>query len=161
MEIPVNQQISLLDQVKIQAQVLVPLLRALRDELGEGRANTLVTAALRNWSRDMFLKAGARMPGSPKEKWEALNAEFLPRIGKDIDFQRLKQEPEAIEFNVTGCRYADFFRAIGEPELGNVLLCEADGHIAEVGSPEVKFTRTKTIMKGAEYCDFRYRIKIR
>jgi len=159
MEITINQQISFLDQAKIQAQVLVPSLKALRAELGEERANTLVTTALRNWLRDMILQAGALIPGSPKEKWEALNAASLPRIGRDVDFQMLKQEPETMEINITGCRYADIFRAIGEPELGNVLLCEGDVHIAEVGSPEVEFTRTQTIMKGAKYCDFRYRMK--
>jgi hypothetical protein len=60
---------------------------------------------------------------------------------------------------ITGCRYADFFRALGEPELGAVLLCEADNHMVEVGSPEVEMTRTQTIMKGAKYCEFRYRMK--
>jgi hypothetical protein len=159
MDVAINPEISLLDQAKIQAQVLVPLLKALRTELGEERANKLVTTALRDWSRDMFLRIGAMTPGTPREKWSALNATAMPRIGTDVDFQMLKQEPEAMEFNVTRCRYADFFRALGEPELGNVLLCEADNHMAEVGSPEVEMTRTQTIMKGAEYCDFRYRMK--
>jgi hypothetical protein len=159
MDIITNPQISLLDQVKIQAQVIVPLLKALRTELGEERANKLVTTALREWSRDMFLRIGALMPGTPREKWEALNAAAMPRIGADVDFQMLKQEPEAMEFNVTGCRYADFFRALGEPELGAVLLCEADNHMVEVASTEVELTRTQTIMKGAQYCDFRYRMK--
>jgi hypothetical protein len=35
-----------------------------------------------------------------------------------------------------------------------------DVHMAEViGGPEVELTRTQTIMKGAKYCDFRYRLK--
>ena len=159
MDIEINPQISLLDQVKIQAQVLVPLLKALRAELGEERANKLVTTALREWYHDTVLRAGALTPGSPKEKWAALTAAGMPRIGADIDIQMLKQAPDAIEFNVTGCRYADCFRAVGEPELGAVLLCEGDDHMAEVGSPEVELTRTQTIMKGGKYCDFRYRMK--
>ncbi len=143
----------------MQAQVLVPVLKALRAELGEERANTLVTTALREWSREMFLRIGALMPGSPREKWQALTADSLPRIGSDIDMQVRKQAPDVMELDITGCRYADFFRALGEPELGAVLLCEADDHMAAVGGPEVEFTRTQTIMKGAKYCDFRYRMK--
>ena len=46
--------ITLLEQVKIQAQVLVPVLRALRDELGRERADELVSEALRSWSRNLF-----------------------------------------------------------------------------------------------------------
>jgi hypothetical protein len=159
MDIVINPEISLLDQAKIQAQVLVPILKALRAELGEERANKLVTTALRDWSRDMFLRIGALMPGSPKDKWAALNAAAMPRIGADVDIELLKQDTDAMEFNITGCRYADFFRALGEPELGAVLTCEADNHMVEVGNPEVELTRTQTIMKGAKYCDFRYRMK--
>jgi len=48
MEIETNPQIALLDEVKIQAKVLVPLLNALRAELGEDRANTLTRNALRD-----------------------------------------------------------------------------------------------------------------
>jgi len=38
--------VPLLEQVKIQAQVLVPLIKALQAELGEERANALVRSAL-------------------------------------------------------------------------------------------------------------------
>ena len=159
MDIEINEDISLLDQAKIQAQVLVPVLKALRKEIGEKRANEIVSGALREWSRQMFLEVGARRPGTPKERWATLNAESIPRIGTDVEFEMLEQGPEAMEFNVTGCRYAEFFRALGEPELGAVLLCEADFHMVEVGNGEVELTRTQTIMKGAKYCDFRYRMK--
>ena len=159
MDIAVNPEISLLDQVKMQAQVLVPVLKALRAELGEERANRLVITALREWSRATLLRIGTLMPGSPRAKWQAMNAEMMPRIGTDIDMQVRTQEPGTMDFDITGCRYADFFRALGEPELGAVLLCEADDHVAAVGAPDVEFTRTQTIMKGARYCDFRYRMK--
>jgi hypothetical protein len=159
MDIETNESISILDQVKLQAQVLIPVLKALRAELGESRANALVAQALRAWSRDLHQKIGARTPGTPLEKWAAMTAASMPRIGGDIDVQFLKQEPDAVEFNVTGCRYADFFRQLGEPELGGLLLCDGDFHVADIGSPEVQLTRTQTIMQGASYCDFRYRMR--
>ncbi len=109
-------------------------------------------------STSMIHHLELRFAGSPREKWAALTTEALPRIGSCVDVEMLKQEADAMEFNVTGCRYADFFRQLGEPELGAVLLCEVDDHQVEVGSPEVEFTRTQTIMKGGSYCDFRYRM---
>jgi hypothetical protein len=160
MESMINPDISLLDEVKLQARVLVPVLAALRAELGVERANRLVIGALREWSREVYKRAGAALPGSPRERWAQLTAEGAPRIGTDIDAQMLTMEPDAMEFNVTGCRYADFFRQLGEPELGAVLLCEVDEHVVEVGSPEVSLTRSQTIMKGGSYCDFRYRMKV-
>jgi hypothetical protein len=159
MEIAVNENISILDEVKIQAQVLVPVLQTLRAELGRERADQIVCGALRDWRQRVYEEVAKRTAGGPREKWASLTASSISRIGGDIDVEMLKQEPDAMEFNVTGCRYADFFRSLGEPELGAVLLCEGDDQIAEIGSPEVQFTRTQTIMKGAKYCDFRYRMK--
>ncbi len=43
--------VSVLQQAKIQAQVLVPLVKALQAELGEARANALVRKALRDLYR--------------------------------------------------------------------------------------------------------------
>ena len=159
MEIDINQDISILDQVKIQAQVLLPVIRAFRKELGDERANAIVRAALREWSRAVHQAIAARTPGTPREKWAAMTAAAMPRIGEAIDIDFLKHEADTVEFNVTGCRYAEFFRALGEPELGGLRLCDGDVYVAEAGSPEVEFRRTQTIMQGAKYCDFRYRMK--
>jgi hypothetical protein len=48
MEIEINPNISFLDEYKFQAEVLIPVLKALRTELGEERANRLVLNALRD-----------------------------------------------------------------------------------------------------------------
>ena len=66
---------------------------------------------------------------------------------------------EAYEINVTRCRYAQFYKELGAPELGFLLVCSADFPMAEGFGPDVKLTRTQTIMQGASYCDFRYALK--
>jgi hypothetical protein len=159
MNIEINPEVSFLDEYHFQAEVLIPVLQELRIELGEERANQIVLGVLRKWSRERWHRLGERFPGSPKEKVDAIYAWSMPRIGKDADFKPIKDEPEEQIIHITGCRYADFFRQIGEPELGVVLCCEDDFHIVEVGSPEVELTRTQTIMEGASYCDFHFHRK--
>ena len=44
--------ISVLEQAKIQAQILVPLVKALQAELGEARANALVRKTLGVYARN-------------------------------------------------------------------------------------------------------------
>ena len=156
MEIEVNPNVSVLDQAKMQAQVLIPVLEALRAELGKERADHLAMGALRAWLREGFQRRGARISGSPKEKFDALWEMGVSRIQEgDLEIVTLKQEPGTQAFNVTRCRYAEFFHQLGERELGAVLLCETDFQVAEVGSPEVELVRTQTIMEGASCCDFR------
>ena len=44
----------------------------------------------------------------------------------------------------------------GIPELGAVLSCNRDASLIDGFNPDVRFTRTQTIMQGAPCCDFRY-----
>jgi hypothetical protein len=68
-----------------------------------------------------------------------------------------RRDEDALEFDITSCRFAEFFRMLGEPELGALLVCEADADIAAAGEGDVSFTRTQTIMRGAPCCTFRYK----
>ena len=69
----------------------------------------------------------------------------------------IEQSPDAFEVNVTGCRYAQFYKELGESELGFLLVCSSDFPMAEGFGPDIKLARTQTIMQGAGHCDFRYR----
>ena len=77
--------------------------------------------------------------------------------GKEVEVEILRHDKEALDIDVTRCRFAEFFRALGEPELGALLICEADFDIASVGEGEVSLDRAQTIMQGAPSCTFRYR----
>jgi hypothetical protein len=153
----VDPKLSLLDKTRIQAQVLVPVLRALRSELGKEKADAIVKHALRGWSKQLFAAVGGSVDGSPRRKWAVINTVWTEITGKDVTFQVHRHDTEALEFDVTHCRFAEFFRALGEPELGALLVCEADFDIAASGAGEVSFSRDKTIMQGAPSCPFRYR----
>jgi hypothetical protein len=54
----VDPKISLLDKTRIQAQVLVPVMQALRAEIGKEKADALVRRALRDWSKQLFAAVG-------------------------------------------------------------------------------------------------------
>lgn len=148
--------VSLIEQVKIQAEVLVPLVRALRAELGKARANGLVRRAL----GDVFRRYGEefrRRKGSG-DLGEAMAAAFAT-YARDaaLDYEVIEQSRDAFAIDVTACRYAAFYRALGEPELGFLFVCCADADFAEGLDPDITLTRTQTIMQGASHCDFRYR----
>ena len=159
MDKPIDQGISLLDEAKIQANVIVPILKALRKEIGVDRADRIVASALHNSLRSRYEEHGAQTRGNPKDKWLAMSTEMFARIGGDIDVEWISQDIASLSFNVTGCRYADFFRQLGEPDLGAVLLCELDNHVVAAAGPGVELARTQTVMRGATHCDFRYHMR--
>ena len=150
--------IPLIEQVKIQAQVLVPLVKALQAELGEERANAIVRKALadlyRKYGEKWWRTQGAR---NLEEKMTLAFDGFA--AGDALDYEVVKQAPDAFEVNVTRCRYAGFYSEIGAPELGFLLTCSADFLMTEGFGANVHLTRTQTIMQGASHCDFRYVLK--
>jgi L-2-amino-thiazoline-4-carboxylic acid hydrolase len=148
--------VSVIEQAKIQAQVLVPLVKALQAELGEEKANRLVRNAL----GDIYRRFGEELWRSRKEEniGKVMASAFTAYAKDDaLDYQVIEQSQDAFAFDVTGCRYADFYKELGEPELGFLLVCASDFPLAEGFGPDIKLTRTQTIMQGAAHCDFRYR----
>jgi hypothetical protein len=112
---------------------------------------------LRDWSKNLFAAIGDGIDGSPRRKWATIQSVFGEVSGKEVEFEILRQDKEALDLDVTRCRFAEFFRALGEPDLGALLICEADFDIAAVGEGEVTLERDQTIMKGAPSCTFRYK----
>ena len=148
--------VPVIQQAKIQAQVLVPLVKALQAELGEERANALVRRAL----GDTYRRHGDEFWRSKNEKnlGNIMASAFATYAREDaLDYSVIEQSQDAFEFDVTGCRYAEFYKELGEPELGFLLVCSADFQTAEGFDPDIKLTRTQTIMQGASHCDFRYK----
>ena len=150
--------IALIETVKIQAHVLVPLVKALQAELGEERANAIVRKALgdlyRKYGEKWWRTQGARNPGE-----KIASAFEMFAAGDALEYEVVKKAPDAFELNVTECRYATFYNKIGAPELGFLLTCSADFSHAEGFGADVQLTRTQTIMQGASHCDFRYALK--
>jgi hypothetical protein len=148
--------IALIERIKIQAQVLVPLVKALQAELGEERANALVRKTLGN----IFSRLGEQWWQSKQSTHVAENmaSAFASWAkGDALDYTVRAESQDIYEVDVTGCRYAQFYKELGEPELGFLLVCSQDFTFAEGLGPDIKLTRTQTIMQGASHCDFRYR----
>jgi L-2-amino-thiazoline-4-carboxylic acid hydrolase len=146
---------SVIEQAKIQAQVLVPLIKAMQAELGKERANDLVRKTL----GDLYRRYGEEFWRSQSEAGlgNAVASAFATSArGDALNYDVIEQSQDKFEINIRQCRYAEFYKALGEPDLGFLLVCSADFATAEGFGDDVKLTRTQTIMQGASFCDFRY-----
>ena len=84
--------LSLLEKTRIQAQVLVPVMRALRAELGREKADALVKGALRDWSREVFAKVGEGIEGSPGRKFAKMNRALEEITMSEVTFEMRRQD---------------------------------------------------------------------
>jgi hypothetical protein len=58
-------------------------------------------------------------------------------------------------YHIVRSRYAELYAELGIRDPGYLLSCSRDFDIIRGFNPRMKPTRTKTIMKGDDHCDFR------
>jgi hypothetical protein len=151
--------IPVIERAKIQAEVLVPLVKTLQAELGEERANALVRKTL----GDLYRRLGEQWWRAKQSRnlGENMKLAFVSFArGDALDYSVRAQSEDTFEIDVTRCRYAQFYKELGVPELGFLLVCSSDFPFAEGLGPDIKLTRTQTIMQGASHCDFSYKRQI-
>jgi hypothetical protein len=150
-----SEQVGVLTRREIEARILKPFFAAVAAEVGEAKARALLARVVVGEAR----KAGAAMRARAgddgllafAEQWEPWFR------GGALETQELERSDDEWRFNVTRCRYAELYRALGMAELGGLLSCNRDAALIEGYAPGVTFERTQTLMEGAPCCDFRYR----
>ncbi|HWE35774.1 MAG TPA: L-2-amino-thiazoline-4-carboxylic acid hydrolase [Isosphaeraceae bacterium] len=147
-------RLTLLGRREIEAKVVGPLVRAFEAEFG--RERTL--EVLRRVIADLARQGGAELAESIGSASLEAFAAALGRWseGGALELDVLEQSPERLSFNVTRCRYAELYRALGLADLGASLSCCRDFALVEGFNPAIRLRRTQTIMEGAPYCDFRF-----
>ena len=147
-------EIGVLKRREIEARILLPVVDALAKEFGRERVVSIVRDVIVEVARAQGAEIAARMGddsltslGTALQDWQKGDAYRM-----DV----LEQTDERFSFNVTRCRYAEMYRALGIPELGALLSCNRDFALIEGFNPTMKLTRTQTIMEGAPHCDFRF-----
>jgi hypothetical protein len=146
--------VGVLTRREIEARILAPVIDALGQEFGRDRVVDIVREVVVGLAREQGRAMAAARGDSSLTSFAATLEPWTRGQALTMDVQEATDEHLA--FDVTRCRYAEMYRALGIPELGAVLSCNRDAALIEGFNPEVGFTRTQTIMGGASHCDFRY-----
>ena len=147
-------EIGVLKRREIEARILLPVVEALAKEFGRERVVSIVRDVIVEVARAQGQEIAARMgDGSLRSLGTALQDW---QKGDAYRMDVLEQTEERFAFDVTRCRYAEMYRALGIPEMGALLSCNRDFALIEGFNPDMRLTRTQTIMEGAPHCDFRF-----
>ena len=146
--------LPLLQEREIEAGVVAPLVRAFAAEVGEDRAREILAATVKELARQAGCAAAEAVGGNDLAHLKAVIEKWT--VGGALELTVLRDDAEALEFNVTRCRYAEMYRRLGLADLGPLLSCNRDGAMIEGFNSQIEFRRTQTLMEGATHCDFRY-----
>jgi hypothetical protein len=147
-------EISILARREIEARIVGPLIEAMARAFGRERVveivrETIVQIARETGAAFAGVSGGCSLAHFAKtlELWKADEA---------LELDVLESSEKKLSFNVTRCRYAEMYAALGLKDLGGLLSCNRDFALVEGFNPNVRLARTQTIMEGAPYCDFRF-----
>ena len=153
----VRATISLLQRRGIEAEVLIPLIRRLEAEIGVERAHRVARETIEEIARDQGRVVAEALQRHDVEGFHHVK-DTWSGAGGDLQIDTLREDAEALEFNVVGCRFAEMYRRMGATDLGFLLSCSRDFALSQGYSDDLHLERTQTIMQGAPFCDFRYRV---
>jgi hypothetical protein len=154
---PTKPKLPLIDQREIEARIVGPLIRAFATEIGQARTLEIV----RNLIHELARNAGHDLARAVGEQSLEAFAQGLDRWKENgaLEIDVLEKSPDRLSFNVTRCRYAEMYHALGLADLGGTLSCQRDYALIQGFNPDIELTRTQTIMEGASHCDFRFRVR--
>ena len=142
---------SILEATKIQARALIPIVKALEQEIGKKRAHEIVGKAIAENYVAWREKRGFELDSHPGE---ASDGPAFP-----VEEEVVENTETAYGHDVKVCAFAAYFRSIGEPEIGALMTCGVDFAAEARMRPGWEFSRTQTLMQGAPCCDFRWKKK--
>ena len=147
-------QVGLLVRREIEALVAVPLIKGYIAVLGREKALETAREVIRSLALDSGRMLAAFSGGNGMEQLQRA----LPMFGQGgaLEFEIVETDARRAGIDVTRCRYAEMYKEHGLEDFGFLLSCGRDYALMEGFNPKIRFTRTQTIMEGAERCDFRF-----
>ncbi len=148
-----TQTIGVLTRRETEARILAPVIAALAEAFGEDRVVAILRETIIGLARDQ----GAALASEYGDGSEGFlkTLEFWKQDGA-LEIEVLRDDGRHLDFNVTRCRYAEMYNALGIAELGKTLSCNRDFALVEGFNPKAKLVRDQTILAGASCCTFRY-----
>jgi len=134
------------------------ILRELRNRFGEEVIEIASKARLavhKMWMEELSKDS----PGRPSDVFKH-SAFSVTTAGSDILVYDVGEDStERFSVRIKKCKYADFYREEGSPEIGYAMHCALDFGEAEAFGSGISLQRTKTLMKGDDCCNHCYELK--
>jgi hypothetical protein len=152
-----NETIGVLTRREVEARLVAPLVEALAAEFGRDKVLCVIRNAVVAIARRQGADLSRAMGGDSLRHFR----DSLVHWTRDnaLSIELIEESGQAFAFNVTRCRYAEMYRDLGIPLLGPILSCSRDFALIEGFNPQIRLTRAQTIMEGAPFCDFHYRLE--
>lgn len=131
---------------------LKPLIYCLQcaiELFGKDEAGKLAKVTLEKYARERFVAPYENIP--PDERWPKFRDDIINNAD-DVQYSLEVHSENKVKIRHHRCIFMEIFRVFGLEEFVP-YYCDTDYTTARAISPDIKFTRTQTVVSGAPYCD--------
>ena len=149
-----DKELNRIEKRAIEALAIAPVIRAVSQRIGRDEALAILQEVNQ---QEAFQRGGCMAEKMDRKGIEELVDEVAGwGRGGVWEMDVLEQTSTTYFFNVTRCPYYEKYRELGLEEFGVGFSGCRDEPFARGFNPQLRLERTKTIMEGADHCDFRY-----
>lgn len=141
---------------EIQAPIVSSLIQGFAEEIGSAKTIKVAKKVISKDAIESGKKLAEEYSGNTMNELAKIVREVWSKDGA-MRIQIIRENDNELFFDVSYCGYAQMYEKMGIRELGFILSCSRDFPFMEGFNPKIELRRTKTIMEGAECCDFRYK----
>lgn len=149
-------EVSLIEKREIEALIAAPLIKGYAELIGLEKSLEIAAGVIRKLARDAGRQIATEKGSSTLRDLADVVKTLWSHSNETLEVVFIELSETVLDFRVTRCRYAEQYANLGLHKFGYCLSCSRDAAFAEGFNPEIKMSRTQTIMEGAPYCDFRF-----
>ena len=142
---------------EIQAPIVTLLIKGFAGEIGHEKAKKIAEKVIREDAMASGKALALRYGGNTLAELSRIVKEVWAKDGA-LKIKMIKESDDELFFDVTYCGYARTYERMGIIDMGPVLSCIRDFSFIKGFNPQIELERTQTIMEGAKYCDFRFKV---
>ena len=151
-----TEKIGVLLRREAEVRLLIPFLQDLYDEYGKEKILNTLERSIKNIAKEQGKDLS--------DKYGNTSAAFLNTLkfwtkNGALEIEILEKSDSKLNFNVTRCKYAEMYNALGVNDLGAVLSCNRDAALIKGFNKNASLDRKDTIMSRNNCCTFRYKFK--
>jgi hypothetical protein len=133
----------------------IPLMEKISNSMGADKFIEMLKEA----SSEVGAEKMKRMTQSLPKRDLAAMAVYMklnPLFQKALTYEIVEESESALEVKITECLWAKTFREADASDIGYAAICYPDFAMASAYNPNIKLSRTKTLMQGHECCNHKY-----
>ncbi len=132
------------------------LVREMKAEFGREKAFEILDRAARGLTVEGIKRSVEAVPLHSFQEFVEGRRNKGPIALHGTSEEVLEETDEKQTFNMTGCLWAKAWREMGGADVGYVWNCRQDFPLVRAMHPSLRLKRSKTLMEGADCCDFTY-----